>query len=85
MPDYATSYHQLITIEAPGFNNTFQPPLNCPNANNAVFAFGSQQANKWAAIYLAPIVKRLQGMITGFTVMPEDVFAMQSVCAYEVR
>ncbi|KAI0266664.1 phosphoglycerate mutase-like protein [Gloeopeniophorella convolvens] len=81
--DAPTSYHQLIEIEADGFNSTLAPYDNCNNSNNAIADLGPQMANKWAAIYTAPTVKRLQSFIKGVTLTPTDIVGMQQTCAYE--
>ena len=85
VPDFLTDYHQLITIEADGFNNTLATYDTCTNANNDIGNFGSVQANKWAAIYLQDAVKRLAPQIKGINLTLSDVFGMQEMCAYEVR
>ena len=85
VPEFMTDYHQVITVEEVGFNNTLAPYETCINANNAVGGFGSVQANKWAAIYLQDAVKRLQPQIKGINLTIADAFGMQTTCAYEVR
>lgn len=81
---YTTDYHQLITVESSGINNTLAPYLVCPNANNDIGALGGVQAGKWMAIYLAPGTKRLGSMIKGVNLTVTDLFDMQLTCAYEV-
>lgn len=71
-------------IENSGQNNTLAPYENCPNANNAVSSFGSDQANKWANIYLQSTLKRLAPLIRGYNLTINDLIAMQELCAYEV-
>jgi hypothetical protein len=80
---YQQDYHQLIMIENPGQNNTLAPFSNCNNSNNAVEAFGSIQATKWAQIYLQPTLKRLSPLIKGYNLTSTDLIAMQQLCAYE--
>ncbi|KAF8212585.1 phosphoglycerate mutase-like protein, partial [Mycena galopus ATCC 62051] len=80
---YQQSYHQLIEIEAPGFNSTLAPYDACPNGNNAIAAFGTTQALKWAAVYLADAETRLQPFIQGLPLSPSILVAMQQLCAYE--
>ncbi|KAJ7432160.1 phosphoglycerate mutase-like protein [Mycena latifolia] len=80
---YQQDYHQLIEIEAPGFNSTLAPYDMCPNSNNAVNAFGTTQALKWATVYLAAAQKRLAPYITGLPLSPSVLVAMQQLCAYE--
>ncbi|THV07666.1 phosphoglycerate mutase-like protein [Dendrothele bispora CBS 962.96] len=80
---YTTDYHQLIEIEADGFNSTLAPYEVCPNANNNISSFGTVQATKWIAQYLVPAQKRLSPFIDGFNLTTMDVFNMQTLCAYE--
>jgi len=47
--NYLTDYHQLIQIEASGFNNTLAPFEVCPNSNNAIGNLGSVKADDWVA------------------------------------
>ncbi|KAJ3515274.1 hypothetical protein NLJ89_g1865 [Agrocybe chaxingu] len=80
---YQQDYHQLITIENDGQNNTLAPYFDCPNANNAVEAFGSVQSAKWANTYLQPTLKRLSPFIKGYNLTVSDLIGMQELCAYE--
>ncbi|PPQ62978.1 hypothetical protein CVT24_006084, partial [Panaeolus cyanescens] len=80
---YQEDYHQVITIETPGQNNTLAPFFNCPNSNNDIGAFGVQQATKWAQKYLQPTLKRLSPLIKGYTLQLADLIDMQQLCAYE--
>ena len=82
---YQTSYHQLITIESPGFNNTLAPYDTCTNANNDIGGFGSVQSGKWIRVYLKKALVRLAPQIKGFNLTVEDLFGMQQLCAYEVN
>ncbi|KAI9507913.1 phosphoglycerate mutase-like protein [Russula earlei] len=81
--EFSTSYHQLIEIESSGFNSTLAAYDVCPNSNNAIGNFGHTQAAKWASIYTAPIIKRLQPHINGVNLTAVDIVAMQETCAYE--
>lgn len=83
MQQYQDSYHQLITIEDDGFNNTLAPWNVCPNANNAVEDIGFNAAANWTEIYLKKTVPRLQKHLKGITLDVNDVQAMQDLCAYE--
>lgn len=85
VPMYQTEYHQVITIENPGFNNTLAPYDTCTNANNDIGNFGSVQAGKWVSIYLQGALKRLAPQIKGVNLTVSDLFGMQQACAYEVR
>ncbi|KAF4623104.1 hypothetical protein D9613_002089 [Agrocybe pediades] len=80
---YQQEYHQLITIENDGQNNTLSPYDNCPNSNNAIGNFGTVQSSKWAQIYLQPALKRLSKSIKGYQLQIQDLVAMQQLCAYE--
>ncbi|KAH9484974.1 3-phytase A [Psilocybe cubensis] len=81
---YQDSYHQLITIEHGGKqNNTLAPYESCTNGLNDVAAFGDIQSQKWAQIYLAPAVKRLNANLRGLQLNVTDLFAMQQLCAFE--
>ena len=74
---FQTDYHQLIEIEATGFNNTLAPYEVCTNSNNAAGNFGNIQAQKWENIYLQQALKRLAPLLPGFNLTITDVFAMQ--------
>ncbi|KAJ6536413.1 phosphoglycerate mutase-like protein [Mycena vulgaris] len=80
---YQTDYHQLIEIEAQGFNTTLAPYDQCPNANNAIAAIGTPLTNKWASSYLANAQKRLAPHLQGLALNATWLFAMQQTCAYE--
>jgi hypothetical protein len=82
---YTSDYHQLIEIEASGFNSTLAPYEVCPNANNNISSFGNVQSSKWIAQYLAPAQARLSPFIQGFNLTVTDVYNMQTLCPYEVR
>ncbi|KAF5375037.1 hypothetical protein D9758_000392 [Tetrapyrgos nigripes] len=79
LPDY----HQLIEIEADGFNSTLAPYEICPNANNNISSFGSVQSQKWIQLYLAPAQERLSPFIEGFNLTIADIYNMQTLCPYE--
>lgn len=80
---YQSQYHELITIEDDGFNNTLAPWTNCPNANNAIEDIGYIAAANWTETYLKKTVPRLQKYIKGLELDASDVQAMQDLCAYE--
>lgn len=82
---YLQDYHQLIMIEAPGFNNTLASSAVCPNANNAIGNFGRVQSAKWANVYLQPALKRVSKSIQGIDLTISDLVGMQMTCAYEVE
>lgn len=85
MQTYQQDYHQLIEVEAAGFNSTLAPYDMCPNANNNISAFGTAQGLKWANVYLTAAQKRLTPFITGIPLSPSILVAMQQLCAYEVN
>ncbi|KAF7329418.1 Acid phosphatase [Mycena kentingensis (nom. inval.)] len=80
---YQTDYHQLLEIEALGFNSTLAPYDQCPNANNAIATIATNFTNAWAEIYLKDAQKRLAPHISGLTLNTTWLFAMQQTCAYE--
>ncbi|KAF7292511.1 Acid phosphatase [Mycena kentingensis (nom. inval.)] len=80
---YQTDYHQLLEIEALGFNTTLAPNEQCPNANNAIATIATNFTNAWAEIYLKDAQKRLAPRISGLTLNTTWLFAMQQTCAYE--
>ncbi|KAF5391937.1 hypothetical protein D9757_001686 [Collybiopsis confluens] len=80
---YQNDYHQVIEIEADGFNTTLAPYDNCPNANNEVASLGTNATLKWNNVYLADAQKRLQAHLPGFNLTIPLVSAMQFLCPYE--
>ncbi|EGO05200.1 hypothetical protein SERLA73DRAFT_174197 [Serpula lacrymans var. lacrymans S7.3] len=81
---YLEDYHQVIIIEADGFNNTLAPYDTCNNSNSdAIGYYGSTQSDKWANIYLQSALTRLQPMIQGVNLTISDLGSMQEMCAYE--
>ncbi|KAI0778487.1 phosphoglycerate mutase-like protein [Trametes elegans] len=80
---YQDSYHQLITIEDDGFNNTLAPWSSCNNALNEVSNIGYEAAGNWTEIYLNDTVARLQQYVEGVKLDTSDVQALQDLCAYE--
>ncbi|KAJ7048716.1 phosphoglycerate mutase-like protein [Mycena amicta] len=81
--DYANDYHQLIEIEASGFNSTLAPYDQCANANNAISSIATNFTNAWAEVYLKDAQKRLAPHLQGFTLNSTWLFTMQQTCAYE--
>ncbi|GAA5865518.1 hypothetical protein JCM1840_001427 [Sporobolomyces johnsonii] len=82
---FEDQYHQLITIEWPGFNNTLAPYMTCPNAGRADLAKTAyEKKSQWVTLYLADAVKRFQSQVAGVNLTPLDVFNMQLMCAYEL-
>ncbi|KAJ7613645.1 histidine phosphatase superfamily [Mycena polygramma] len=81
---YKDDYHQLIELDTDEvLVNSTLAPWNCPVVDSDVSDFGFEQATKWGNIYLLPAQKRLAPFITGFTLSISQLFAMQSLCAYE--
>ncbi|KIK07420.1 hypothetical protein K443DRAFT_2294 [Laccaria amethystina LaAM-08-1] len=80
---YQQDYHQLITVENAGQNNTLSPYFNCANANNNIGNFGNVQANAWAAVYLQPALERFSQEIRGVNLTISNLVSMQQLCAYE--
>lgn len=84
VPEYLTSYHEEIIIEATGYNNTLSPYETCTNANNDVGGnIGNYASGNWTQIYLKETTKRLQKYLKGYKLTPNDVYAMQEMCSYE--
>ncbi|KAK7060051.1 acid phosphatase [Favolaschia claudopus] len=83
--EYQNDYHQLIEIEAQGFNSTLAPYDQCPNANNVIASAATNFTTQWASIYLADAQKRLAPHFkaAGMTLNATWLFAMQQTCAYE--
>ncbi|KAJ6545482.1 histidine phosphatase superfamily [Mycena capillaripes] len=81
---YKDDYHQLIEVEGDDvITNSTLAPWNCPILDSDVSGFGSEQAAKWANIYLLPAQKRLSQYISGFPLTISMLSSMQSLCAYE--
>ncbi|BGO95728.1 histidine phosphatase superfamily [Rhodotorula toruloides] len=81
---YEEQYHQLITVEWPGFNNTLAPYMTCKNANRMDLTRGPQKMAEWIKIYLADALERMQAQVEGVKLTHRDVFNMQLLCAYEL-
>ncbi|KAI0652160.1 phosphoglycerate mutase-like protein [Trametes meyenii] len=80
---YQSTYHQLITIEDDGFNNTLAPWNSCENALNDISTIGDGAVANWTQVYLQKTVPRLQKYLEGVNLDAADVHAMQDLCAYE--
>lgn len=84
MPDYAKNYHQLIEVEAGGFNSTLAPYENCPNANNEIAVIGNTRfSGEFQNRTLSRAQERLAKELPGFNLTIADCFQMQQLCAYE--
>ncbi|GAA6017029.1 hypothetical protein JCM11491_006134 [Sporobolomyces phaffii] len=81
---FEEQYHQLVTIEWPGFNNTLAPYMTCPNAGRRDLTHGHADMSAWINTYLADTAQRLQAEIEGVEIAPRDAFNMQLLCAYEL-
>ena len=86
VPDFLTSYRQLITIEDPSGtvsrNNTLA--VQCANTNGIAGGLGGEASSAWMQIYLSNATERINGMVEGLEFEVGDVLAMQQACAYEV-
>ncbi|EGN96120.1 hypothetical protein SERLA73DRAFT_170536 [Serpula lacrymans var. lacrymans S7.3] len=81
---YDGQYQQVVTIEAPQFNNTLAPFETCANNNVPSKGYrGSSYVQAWTDRYLKDAVHRLQRHLHGYTLTVNDVYAMQESCAYE--
>ncbi|KAM0755559.1 phosphoglycerate mutase-like protein [Meredithblackwellia eburnea MCA 4105] len=81
---FEDQYHQLITIESPGFNNTLAPYMTCKNANRPDLNLGKDKLREWISIYLKDTLPRIQALLDGFELTLADVFNMQTLAAYEI-
>lgn len=81
---YEEQYHQLITVEARGFNNTLAPYMTCTNANLGRLSLTGPKTAKWRSVYLAAAVVRLAPLLTGLDLTVESLYDMQEMCAYEL-
>ncbi|BGP43558.1 hypothetical protein JCM10449v2_007599 [Rhodotorula kratochvilovae] len=81
---YEEQYHQLVTIEWPGYNNTLAPYMTCTNANRLDLTRGLTKMAEWSRVYLDGARKRLQSQVEGVTLSHRDLFNMQLLCAYEL-
>lgn len=71
---FEDQYHQLITVEAPRFNNTLAPYMTCPNAGDGRLTDGHTKKRKWVERYLDAAVPRVQAQIEGVTLTHEHLF-----------
>lgn len=81
---YENQYHQLITVEAVGFNNTLAPYMTCPNGNNPALMLTGAKVNQWKSIYLKDAQNRLSKLVSGIDLDIKDVYDLQEMCAYEM-
>ena len=60
--------------------------IRCPNADDKAKADrGRWYVAKWANVYLQDALARLRPQMHGYELEIEDVYALQQMCAYEVR
>lgn len=71
---FEDQYHQLITVEAPRFNNTLAPYMTCPNAGDGRLTDGHTKKRKWVERYLGAALPRVQAQIEGVTLTHEHLF-----------
>ncbi|GAA5892720.1 hypothetical protein JCM6882_000564 [Rhodosporidiobolus microsporus] len=81
---FEDQYHQLVTVEWPGFNNTLAPYMTCQNANRQDMTHGPKKMAEWANIYLAGALERLKPQVEGVELVIRDLVNMQLMCAYEL-
>ncbi|KAI5475288.1 phytase [Pseudohyphozyma bogoriensis] len=81
---YEDQYHQLITVEWPGFNNTLSPYMTCKNAGRRDLSKGNEKVAEWLSIYLTPAQSRIQAQMSGLDLTLRDIYNLQMLCAYEV-
>ena len=73
-----------VTIEEKGVNNTLSPYKTCKNESKKGDR-GIWYVRKWIEIYLKDARARLGALLEGVKLDYEDLYAMQMLCAYEVR
>jgi hypothetical protein len=81
----APTYGNVVSVTAKGFagavGDSLAPSDMCPNF---VDTSGAAQQAVWAAIFVPPIKKRLQAMITGnLTLTDGDITQMPYLCGFE--
>ncbi|KZV97383.1 phosphoglycerate mutase-like protein [Exidia glandulosa HHB12029] len=76
---YEDMYHQLVTIEEKGYNNTLAPHKICEGLGKA----GKGAVKTWTKTFLEDARERLRLQIDGFELKTKDVFGMLQLCAYE--
>ncbi|GJN94417.1 hypothetical protein Rhopal_007497-T1 [Rhodotorula paludigena] len=81
---FEQQYHQLVTIEWPGFNNTLAPYMTCKNAIDYGRTRAPQKMAEWIKRYLDDALQRVQPLVEGVTLRHRDLFNMQLLCAYEL-
>ena len=73
-----------VTVEETGVNNTLAPYKTCTNDSKKGDR-GTWYVRKWVQVYLKDARERLGALLEGIKLDYEDVYVMQSLCAYEVR
>lgn len=76
---FEQQYHQLVTIEWPGFNNTLAPYMTCKNAIDYGRTRAPQKMAEWIKRYLDNALQRVQPLIEGVTLRHRDLFNVRSV------
>lgn len=64
-----------VVTEDKSQNNTLAPVCQSSNTTNLV--------EKWQKKYTPSIAERLNKMVSGFKIEPEDIYYMQTLCGYE--
>ncbi|MBW0530499.1 hypothetical protein O181_070214 [Austropuccinia psidii MF-1] len=79
-----SKYHQLITIEQDGYNNSLAAYYACPNSKLPQFIkAGRKAAQKFQKTSLSLAQSRLNSIVSGLQFTTDDIYAMQQICAYE--
>ncbi|KAK1141719.1 hypothetical protein N8T08_008817 [Aspergillus melleus] len=80
------SYANVISVNASAseaVGNSLAPSGQCPNFNDAS---GGEQASTWDSIYLPPITKRLNDLISGnLTLTDSQVSIFPYLCGFETQ
>jgi hypothetical protein len=82
---FASTYGSVVSVTSKGFagatGNSLSPSDTCPNF---VDTSGSTQQAIWQSIYVPPIQKRLQALISGnLTLTTSDITQIPYLCGFE--
>jgi hypothetical protein len=81
--DWTNSANLEIITEGLGYNNSLAGFYGCSNTFSSVIEPAFVALEKWKAMYLKEITKRLQKLVEGYTWTASDTYAAQELCPYE--
>jgi hypothetical protein len=64
--------------------NTDSVNLQCPNGNSFRNQGGQNASDEWQGVFLEDTTARINSLIEGFNFTWKDVYAMQTMCPYEL-